>query len=203
MKLRFDKKILIIGYGAVSRCLLPILVSHLEAPFENVTIIDFEDKAEAVKEWTAIGMSFVQIRITPENLAEVLSGYLEEKGMLIDLGWNIGCNDILDWCHKNNVLYVNASVEQWDPYKDQEKKSAYEKSLYWRHMQLREMMKSWKEKGPTAVLDHGANPGLISHFVKQGLIDIASRLIKEKKVSEKEASDLKDLLRKRDFPRLY
>ena len=27
--------------------------------------------------------------------------------------------------------------------------------------------------GPTAVLTHGANPGLVSHFVKQALLDIA------------------------------
>src|SRR5258708_6188757 len=28
-------------------------------------------------------------------------------------------------------------------------------------------------RGPTAVLTHGANPGLVSHFVKQALIDLA------------------------------
>ncbi len=27
--------------------------------------------------------------------------------------------------------------------------------------------------GPTAVLTHGANPGLVSHFVKQALLNIA------------------------------
>ena len=36
------------------------------------------------------------------------------------------------------------------------------------------MMAGWKEPGPTAVLEHGANPGLISHFTKQGLLDIGN-----------------------------
>ena len=40
----------------------------------------------------------------------------------------------------------------------------------------------WSEPGPTAVLEHGANPGLISHWTKQGLIDIGHRLLKDKKV---------------------
>jgi homospermidine synthase len=31
----------------------------------------------------------------------------------------------------------------------------------------------------TAVVDHGANPGLISHFVKKGLIDITERILSE------------------------
>jgi homospermidine synthase len=202
MKLKFDKKILVIGYGAVSRCLLPMLDKHVELAYQNTTVIDFEDKKEEIQKWTSKGIKYVQLRITPENLAQVLSEYLEEGGMLIDLGWNIGCNDIVGWCHEHNVLYVNASVEQWDPYKDQDKKSAYEKSLYWRHMQLRKMMAKWKEKGPTAVLDHGANPGLISHFVKQGLIDIANRLIEDSKASEGEAEELGELIKVRDFSNL-
>jgi homospermidine synthase len=42
-------------------------------------------------------------------------------------------------------------------------------------MNLRRMISPNGEKGPTAVLEHGANPGLISHFTKQGLIDIGRR----------------------------
>ena len=43
-------------------------------------------------------------------------------------------------------------------------------------MNIRRMMAAWHEPGPTAVLEHGANPGLISHWTKQGLIDMAERL---------------------------
>jgi len=52
-------------------------------------------------------------------------------------------------------------------------------------MNLRRLTATWKEKGPTAVIEHGANPGLISHFTKQGLIDIGQRLIADKKVKAK------------------
>ena len=65
--------------------------------------------------------------------------------------------------------------------------SPYEKTLYYRQMQLRELTKDWKT-GPSAVVDHGANPGLISHFTKQGLIDIASKLVGDKKSRQKRAS---------------
>jgi homospermidine synthase len=54
-------------------------------------------------------------------------------------------------------------------------------------MNLRRMTAKWKEKGPTAVIEHGANPGLISHFVKQGLIDIAKAAVDEKKLKGKKA----------------
>ncbi|MBI5023046.1 MAG: saccharopine dehydrogenase NADP-binding domain-containing protein, partial [Candidatus Magasanikbacteria bacterium] len=47
MSKQFNHKILIIGYGAVSQCTLPILLDKIDVPFSNVTIIDFEDKSAA------------------------------------------------------------------------------------------------------------------------------------------------------------
>jgi carboxypeptidase C (cathepsin A) len=70
-------------------------------------------------------------------------------------------------------LYINTSVELWDPYAMGEGTHPTQRTLYWRHMNLRRMTASWKEPGPTAVLEHGANPGLISHFTKRALLDIA------------------------------
>lgn len=33
--------------------------------------------------------------------------------------------------------------------------------------------------GATAVVEHGANPGLVSHLVKKSMVDIATRAIKD------------------------
>jgi homospermidine synthase len=69
-------------------------------------------------------------------------------------------------------------------------------------MNIRRMVSGWKEKGPSAVVEHGANPGLISHFTKQGLIDIGERLLAEGKASEKDAEEIRGLIRDRAFNRL-
>ena len=42
-KLKFNNNILIIGYGSVSQCTLPVLLDHIDVPREKVTIIDIED----------------------------------------------------------------------------------------------------------------------------------------------------------------
>ncbi len=115
MKKKFSNKILIIGYGSVSQCTLPILMDKLDVPLKNITLIDFEDKSKALKKYTDQGLRYVCEKITPKNLDQVLSQYLENEGLLIDLSWNIGANDIIKWCHDHNVLYVNTSVEVWDP----------------------------------------------------------------------------------------
>ncbi|MCZ7401198.1 MAG: saccharopine dehydrogenase NADP-binding domain-containing protein [Candidatus Methanoperedens sp.] len=201
MNKKFNNKILIIGYGAVSQCTLPILIDKIDVALKNITIIDFEDKSKDLKKYTDQGLKYVCEKITPENLDHVLSKYLDNGGLLIDLAWNIGANDIIKWCHDHNILYVNTSVELWDPEEGIYTKSPFEKSLYWRQMQLLKLSRDWKD-APTAVVDHGANPGLISHFVKQALLDIAARISLDKKVSAQDEEEIAHLAKNRDFARL-
>ena len=56
----FSGKILFVGYGAVAECTLPILFKHLNVPPGNVTVMDFEDRAAKLGEWTARGVRFVE-----------------------------------------------------------------------------------------------------------------------------------------------
>src|SRR3989344_3852745 len=201
MKKKFNHKILIIGYGSVAQCTLPILLDKVDAPLKNITVLDFEDKAKALKKFTDKGINFVREKITEKNMNTVLSTYVDDGGLIIDLAWNIGCNEILTWCHNHNVLYANTSVEEWNPLAGIKSKSPLEKSLYFRQMQIKELSENWKN-GPSAVVDHGANPGLISHFVKQGLVDIAERLIKDKKISPEEEKEIKLYVKNREFAKL-
>ncbi len=199
---RFSNKVLIIGYGSVSQCTLPpLLLDKLDIPLENITLIDFEDKSKALKKYTNQGLTFVREKITPENLDQVLSQNMENEGMIIDLSWNIDANEIVKWCHDHEVLYVNTSVEVWDPAEKFLTQSLLEKSLYLRQMRLQELSRDWKD-APTAVVDHGANPGLITHFVKQGLLDIAARTCEDKKVSPEDEQEIALLAKNRDFARL-
>jgi homospermidine synthase len=191
----FGKRILFVGYGAVAQCTLPILMKHMKVSPKNVTVMDFEDRSEALAAWTRKGVRFVQKKITRANMTSVLAKHVGEGDVIVDLAWNIDACEILQWCHDHGVLYVNTSVEVWDPYEGAENKHPTERTLYWRHMNLRKMTGAWKEKGPTAVLEHGANPGLISHFTKQGLLDIGKRMIKDGKAKGKDAEQLQQLMK--------
>jgi homospermidine synthase len=200
--IEFKNRILFVGYGAVAQCTLPILVKQVKMPLQNITIIDFEDRAASLKPWTDKGVHFVRDRVTQENLGSLLGKYLSAGDVLIDLAWNIECTEILQWCHDRGVLYVNTSVELWDPYTNADTKHPTERTLYWRHMRIRELKAGWKDLGPTAVVEHGANPGLISHFTKQGLIDIGERMIADKKAVGKDAEEIRQLILDRTFNRL-
>ena len=136
--IEFANKILFVGYGAVAQCTLPILVKHVKVPLENITVMDFEDRAaqlEAVDRPRACASSATASR--EENLGALLGKYLSAGDLLIDLAWNIDCREILQWCHDHGVLYVNTSVELWDPYAGAANKHPTERTLYWRHMNIR------------------------------------------------------------------
>ncbi len=198
----FGKRILFVGYGAVAQCTLPILMKHMKVSPKNVTVMDFEDRREALAAWTKKGVRFVQKKITRANMTSVLAKQVGEGDVIVDLAWNIDACEILQWCHDHGVLYVNTSVEVWDPYEGAANKHPTERTLYWRHMNLRKMTGAWKEKGPTAVLEHGANPGLISHFTKQGLLDIGKRMIKDGKAKGKDAEQIQQLMKDQAWNRL-
>jgi homospermidine synthase len=196
--IEFSKKVVFVGYGAVAECTLPILFKHIKVPAKNVTVIDFESKEEKLKAWTAKGVTFIRDRVTEANMGTLLGQHLGAGDILIDLAWNIDAGEILQWCHDHGVLYINTSVELWDPYAGG-KKHPTERTLYWRHMNLRKMTAQWKQKGPTAVIEHGANPGLISHFTKQGLLDIGTRLLADKKVKGKKAEAIQEQMHAGSF----
>jgi len=197
--IEFKNKILFVGYGAVAECTLPILFKHIKVPAKNVTVMDFENRAEKLKKWTAKGVRFVRDRVTEENMGALLAKYLGAGDLLIDLAWNIDALEILQWCRDQGVLYINTSTELWDPYASGPNAHPTTKTLYWRHMNLRRMMAKWKGKGATAVIEHGANPGLISHFTKQGLIDIGRSAISDNKVKARDAEVINELIGTRQF----
>jgi homospermidine synthase len=192
----FGKKILMVGYGAVAQCTLPILEKLVRVPLKNITVMDFEDRRDVLAPWIKKGVKFVRDRVERHNLAEILGQYLGAGDLLIDLAWNIDCCELLQWCHDAGVLYVNTSVEVWDPYEGAANKHPTTRTLYYRHMNIRKLISRWNNVGhsPTAVLEHGANPGLISHFTKQGLLDISKKCLKAGKFKGKKATTVENLM---------
>lgn len=178
MKIEFNGRVLILGCGSVSRCFQPLLLRHFDMDFRHVTILDLADLRALIPGTLAAGVPYVQAQITPDNLAQLLGQYVGPGDLLIDLAWNIDCGEIVQWCHDHQVLYINTSVELWDPYEDAANIPPVDRTLYVRHLALRERVKGWAEKGTTAVVEHGANPGLVSHWVKVALTDIATDMLR-------------------------
>jgi len=200
--LTYDHRIFLIGFGSVARCTLPILLDHIRIDPARVTIIDFKPDRAALAPWIERGVNFLEDKITPASLDSILSRQVSAGDLVIDLAWNIDACEIIAWCHDHGVMYINTSVELWDPYGHPPDTHPSHLTLYWRHMALRKLRESWEIPGPTCVVEHGANPGLISHFTKQGLLDIAEACLAEKKVSGEAAERIAAHAASRSFNHL-
>jgi homospermidine synthase len=202
MKINFGGRVLVLGCGSVSQCLQPLLLENLRMDFSKLTIMDFEDNRHAVKAMLEAGASYVQRKVTRQNMATLLGKYVGNGDLLIDVAWNIDCGDIIQWCHDNGVMYVNTSVEEWDPYLDAESQPPTERTLYHRHRLVRDQISRWKRNGPSIVVEHGANPGLVSHWTKVALNDIAEAILRTRRPAKARKAALEAALADHDYAQL-
>ena len=184
----FAGKILILGCGSVAQCTLPLLLRHVARP-DQITVMDFADNRHRIADELAQGVRYVIDRVEQHTLGDVLGRQLAAGDILLDLAWNIDCATMLQWCHDRGVRYLNTSVEVWDAYTEAEAHDPRERSLYVRHMDVRRRTSGWATKGPTAVLEHGANPGLVSHFTKDALTTIAERVLADSVPADPSTAD--------------
>ena len=173
-------RILFLGCGSVTQAVLPLLLRDVKVPASSITILDLVDNRHRIANEMQSGVTYKELKITPENLSDVLAAHVGSGDMLIDLAWNIDAPTILTWCHNNNVRYLNTSVEVWNPYEDMASTHPLDRTLYVRHQELARMIREWGgNSGPTAVLEHGANPGMVSHFVKLALRELSQKILSD------------------------
>jgi homospermidine synthase len=164
------KRILIVGYGSLGQGITPLLFRHFpELDPTQVTAIAADDLGRAVAE--EYGINFNVTPLTPSNYRLILPMLVGAGDMLLNLSVDVSSIALIRWCQQNDVNYLDTCIEPWaGGYADVE--SIYHSTNHY----LREQAIAMKAPGKaTAVIAHGANPGLVSYFVKAGLKDLAER----------------------------
>src|SRR5690606_19442720 len=119
----------------------------------------------------ALGVRHLTAPLREDNYCEVLEPHLKRGDFLLNLSVEVSSIALMKYCREKGALYLDTCIEPWPGgYADTSRPPA-ERSNY----ALREQALALREPGPapTAVVTHGANPGLVSHFVKQALLNIA------------------------------
>ncbi len=167
----FSGKILMVGFGSIGKGVLPLILRHISLEPSQITVITAcNDGREVAEEY---GVNFRVEPLTKENYLSILKRELKRGDFLVNLSVDVSSCALIEYCQNNNILYLDTCIEPWpggytDPSIPPSLRSNYA---------LREKALSYKkpdQKSVTSVLTHGANPGLVSHFVKQALINIAN-----------------------------
>ena len=167
----FPGRILFVGFGSIGQGVLPLVLRHIGISPERMTIVSAEDKGRSEAE--RYGIRFIQERLTRENYRRVLGPLLGRGDFLVNVSVDVSSLSLVRLCWEKGAMYLDTCIEPWpggytDPTVPTGRRTNY--ALREEALALRQ----GNERAPTAVLTHGANPGLVSHFVKQALLDIAT-----------------------------
>lgn len=166
-----------LGYGGVAQCFFSLFLKHVETNLSGVTVIDSANKSAELAYYIEHGLKFVQLEVNEANFEEVFETYVGPQGLMVDLSLGQDVDLVLKCCEKYQALYVNSSSDEFNFGTTALEKTIEAKTCYPLYSRLNTLR---GRSGPTVVVDHGMNPGLISHFVKQGLLDMAKSVLKIK-----------------------
>src|SRR6266481_2502997 len=164
--------IVMIGFGSIGKGTLPLIERHFDYDKSRFVIIDPHEDGELAK---THGVRFIKQAVTRDNYRELLVPLLTAgggQGFCVNLSVDTSSVDIMTMCREIGALYVDTVVEPWAGFYFDKNIGAEKRSNY----ALRETLLEARRKSPggvTAVSTCGANPGMVSWFVKQALIDIA------------------------------
>ena len=170
---RFDGRLTIVGFGSIGQGVLPLILRHIELDPTKITIVTAEERGKDVA--AEYGIRFVQETLTRENYRAVLEPLVGPGDFLLNLSVDVSSVALVRFAQEKGALYLDTCIEPWPGGYTDPNLSPSERSNYaLRHGAL--AMREEFPSGPTAVLTHGANPGLVSHFVKEALLNIAADL---------------------------
>jgi homospermidine synthase len=165
------KKIIILGAGSISNALLPLIYKHIENP--NVTIISEDNRNSDITE--QYNLTRILKKIEKDSYKELLSNYTSDGDLVINLTVDVSSQDLIDYCMLNNLNYIDTCIQPWPGFFDNFSMSDSERSNYGLRNKLISTKNDRKNKS-TAIVSHGANPGLVNHIVKDGILRISKIL---------------------------
>ena len=167
----FPGRLVFVGFGSIGQGVLPLILRHVGIARERITIVTADERGES--EAREYGIQFVRQPLERDNYRPVLSRWLGRGDFLLNLSVEVSSADLIRLCAERGALYLDTCIEPWpggytDPSLSPSQRSNH--AMRESALALRRELKN----SPTAVLTHGANPGLVSHFVKQALLNIAA-----------------------------
>ncbi len=167
---QFNGRVLIIGFGSIGQAVLPLILRHIGMSAKQICIISKDSNAANVAD--VYGVRFIQQALTRENYQDILRAHLSSGDFLLNLSVDVSSIDLIKYCAPNHILYLDTCIEPWaGGYTDESVPFAQRSNYMFRETMLALRDQSLGET--TAVITHGANPGLVSHLVKQALMNIA------------------------------
>ena len=172
--IEFPGRILMVGCGSIGQGVLPLILRHIGIAKERITIVAADDRGRAAAD--SLGVKYVKATLVSENFERVLEPFLGRGDFLLNVSVDVSSVALIRYCWKRGAMYLDTCIEPWpggytDPSIPHSRRTNY--ALREGALALRQEA---NDKTPTTVITHGANPGLVSHLIKQALVNLAGDL---------------------------
>ncbi|MBP3597729.1 MAG: saccharopine dehydrogenase NADP-binding domain-containing protein [Clostridia bacterium] len=176
------------GFGAVGKSFYEKVSKEIKFNENNYYVITMNKfEFEAYINLGGLVANFLTYEITKDNFKEIFSKYLNEGDLLIDFADTVGTREICDWCAENNIMYINTGEADWP----ENWYCIFDENELKHEIKQKHLNNNSTNKYPI-VLQHGNNPGLVSHFVKAGIEYIVN-------TQHKKDKQLKELIKNNKF----
>jgi homospermidine synthase len=166
----FAGRLVMLGCGSIGQGVLPLILRHIDMPRERIHILTADARGSDVAAACGVGVTIAPV--TRDNYRDLLRPLLGGGDFLLNLSVDVSSVALIELCQEISASYLDTCIEPWAGGYTDPSLTASQRSNY----ALRESALALARKlrgGPTSVVAHGANPGLVSHFVKRALLDIA------------------------------
>jgi homospermidine synthase len=167
----FSDRLVMVGCGSIGQGVLPLILRHIDLDPARITIVNADERGQVAAD--AAGVRYILSPLTRTNYRDVLGPLVGRGDFLLNLSVDVSSVALIEFCREVGALYLDTCVEPWAGGYTDTSLTASQRSNYG----LRESalaVASAQSGGPTALITHGANPGLVSHFVKQALLNLAA-----------------------------
>jgi homospermidine synthase len=157
--MNFSNRILVLGYGSISKATLPLISNVTGASASQITVLAKDVSTTGLAD--NLGVNIKKVTLTKDNFKEVLKDHLTKGDLLINLTAEVSSLDLMSYCSNEEILYLDTCIELWPDEIDVNSKTYDERE------QLLGLQEELKENQTTLLSSMGANPGIVSLLTKK------------------------------------
>jgi len=166
----FPGRVVMVGCGSIGQAILPLLRRHISLGPGGLVVLSADETGRGVA--LEHGAVFEHSHLKPRTYRRILTRHVRSGDLLLNLSVDVSSLDLIRFAAERGALYVDTSIEPWPGVFDNPMLDLRQRTNYVMRHRALQLAEELGRDSPTAVVDHGANPGLVSHFVKRALLDL-------------------------------
>ncbi|VVC76615.1 Homospermidine synthase [Aquicella siphonis] len=154
----------LIGYGIVGAGVLHYLNG-------NIVVIDKTRKDIPLSPRRNI--LFIEQAISDSNYRDLLAAHSHPGTIVIETAVETDTRALSSWCHRNGRHFINTVGDAWLP-ETLRLTNHYQNIDGIMNVYIDRLIPALTDNGPTCLLTHGANPGMVNHYLNAAIQELAA-----------------------------